>query len=626
MWENLFIYAKNTKEVFLELYHSAEEKLPYEKISLSSTENKLGDIWYLSSENFPKGMLYKWNLDGVSILDPYARAYTGNAKVEEKKSIYIPKNKLLKNSSKTSKIPKKDQIIYEVHIGFFTEKQTYSAFIEKIPYLKDLGINVVEFLPLYEWDDYTGNLLPDSSPLKNAWGYNPINFFAPTKKYATQQDQNSFEEIAELKHVIEVLHENDIEVFLDVVYNHTAEGGEKGSLYHFKQMGEDVFYLKDKNGKFMNYSGCGNTLNCNHKFVSDMMIDSLLYWHLEMGVDGFRFDLAPILGRDFYGQWMQHSFLTELTEHPILSHVTLIAESWDLGGYFVGAMPSGWSEWNGPYRDTVRKFIRGDFGQIPDLIKRIFGSVDLFHGNQEKYQASINFICCHDGFTMWDLVSYNRKYNFANGEQNKDGESHNNSYNHGEEGESTNPLILALRKQQVKNMLLILFISQGIPMLLMGDEMGRTQLGNNNAYCHDNKITWVNWKRKEEFEDLFQFTKGMIALRKKYEVFRKESPLLLEEELILHGIHLGKPDFDYHSLSIAFSLKDTKTGTDFYIALNSYSGNLDFELPRLEKKNWYVLADTSKGEESFGKEKRKVEEKFYTVASKSSILLIAEER
>lgn len=618
-----FIYAKDAKEVFLELYFSAEDKTPYKTIALSASENKLGDFWKISLQDMKEGSLYTWNIDGKSILDPYARSFTGNTKVEERKSIYLPSKEAIK---KRFSIPKKDRIIYEVHIGFFTEKQTYTAFIDKIPYLKELGINVVEFLPVYEWDDYTGNLFPDSSPLKNAWGYNPINFFASTKKYSSNPDINSFDEVEELKNLIAVLHQNEIEVILDVVYNHTAEGGDRGHFYNFKLMGENIFYIKDKNGGFANYSGCGNTVNCNSKVVKDMIIDSLLYWNLEMGVDGFRFDLASILGRDSYGQWMQNSLLKELSEHPILSHTMLIAESWDLGGYFVGAMPSGWSEWNGPYRDTVRKFIRGDFGQVPDLIKRIFGSVDIFHANQAKYQSSINFICCHDGFTMWDLVSYNRKYNFANGEQNRDGENDNHSYNHGEEGETQNPLILALRKQQVKNMLLLLFISQGIPMLLMGDEIGRTQMGNNNAYCQDNKITWVNWKRKEEFEDVFEFTKSMIQLRKNYEIFRKESHLELEEEIILHGVHLGQPDFGYYSLSIAFELHDFIADADFYIAFNSYSETLNFELPLLEGKDWYLLTDTAKSETSSFLGEEKIETTSYPLLSKSSVLLISKKR
>lgn len=422
--------------------------------------------------------------------------------------------------------------------------------------------------------------------------------------------------------MVSFLHKNGIEVILDVVYNHTAEGGSGGKVYNFKAMDENTFYTKSKNNIFVNFSGCGNTLNCNHKVVKDMIIQSLLYWYLETGVDGFRFDLAPVLGRDSNSQWANHSLLHELIEHPILSHAKLIAESWDLGGYFVGAMPSGWSEWNGAYRDTVRQFIRGDFNQVPELIKRIFGSVDIFHANKNGYQSSINFICCHDGFTMWDLVSYNLKHNLLNGENNQDGENNNHSYNHGEEGLTHNAQIISLRKQQIKNMLLILYISQGIPMLLMGDEMGRTQLGNNNAYCQDNATTWVDWDRKKEFEDVFLFTKNMIKLRKSYSIFKKEIPLIEDEEVILHGIKLYQPDLSYHSLSIAFQLKDIETDTDFYIAFNSYSEQLCFELPKLENKSWYLLTDTSKVD-SCSFEEIKWNDSSYCVLSKSSVILIS---
>ena len=596
---NFAIYVKEVNTLSLNIFYSSEDTIPQKKYTLNSSEHRLGDIWSIFLENIEEGTLYNWEINGISILDPYALAYTDSETIEHKKSIVIAR---IGTETKHILIPKKDMIIYESHIGLFTKspssntlnRATYSAFEEKIPHLKNLGINVVEFLPIFEWDDYTGNLDRESLFLKNVWGYNPINFFALTKKYSSSNNKNSADEIKEFKNLVSSLHKNGIEVILDVVYNHTAEGGTGGKVYNFKAMGEDIFYTKDKDNNFTNFSGCGNTLNCNHKVVKDMIIQSLLYWYLEVGVDGFRFDLAPILGRDSYSQWARHSLIHELVEHPILSHAKLIAESWDLGGYFVGAMPSGWCEWNGAYRDTVRQFIRGDFGQVPELIKRIFGSVDIFHSNKNGYQSSINFICCHDGFTMLDLVSYNLKHNLLNGENNQDGENNNHSYNHGEEGLTVNPQILSLRKQQIKNMLLILYISQGIPMLLMGDEMGRTQLGNNNAYCQDNVTTWVDWSRKKDFADIFLFTKNMIKLRKSYSVFKKETPLIEGEEVILHGIKLNQPDLSFHSLSIAFQLKDIKSNTDFYIAFNSYSEQLCFELPKLENKTWYILTDTSK--------------------------------
>ena len=621
------IYAKNVNSLSLNIFHSSEDTVPYEKHILSPSEHKLGDIWSIFLENIKEGTLYNWEINGMAILDPYALAYTGNETIENKKSIVLAR---VGTETKHILIPKKDMIIYESHIGLFTKSlssntlngATYSAFEEKIPYLKNLGINVVEFLPIFEWDDFTGNLDRESFFLKNVWGYNPINFFALTKKYSSSKDENSANEINEFKKLIFSLHKNGIEVILDVVYNHTAEGGTGGKVYNFKAMGENIFYTKDRENYFTNFSGCGNTLNCNHKVVKDMIIHSLLYWYLEIGVDGFRFDLAPILGRDTNSQWARYSLLDELVEHPILSHAKLIAESWDLGGYFVGAMPSGWCEWNGAYRDTVRQFIRGDFGQVPELIKRIFGSVDIFHANKNGYQTSINFICCHDGFTMWDLVSYNLKHNILNGENNQDGENNNHSYNHGEEGFTENPHIISLRKQQIKNMILILYISQGIPMLLMGDEMGRTQLGNNNAYCQDNPTTWVDWDRKKDFEDVFLFTKNMINLRKSYSIFKKETPLIEGEEIILHGIKLYQPDLSFHSLSIAFQLKDIKSNTDFYIAFNSYTEQLCFELPILENKSWYILTDTSKVD-TCNFQETKCQDTHCCVLPKSSVILIS---
>ena len=624
---NFAIYVKEVKTLSLNFFNSSEDTIPYKKYILNPSEHKLGDIWSIFLKDIKEGTLYNWEINGISILDPYALSYTDNDIIENKKSIVLTR---IGTETKHILIPKKDMMIYETYIGLFTKspnsntlnRATYSAFEEKIPYLKELGINVVEFLPIFEWDDYTGNLDRESFFLKNVWGYNPINFFALTKKYSSSNDKNSADEIKEFKKLISSLHKNGIEVILDVVYNHTAEGGSGGKVYNFKAMDENTFYTKSKNNIFVNFSGCGNTLNCNHKVVKDMIIQSLLYWYLETGVDGFRFDLASVLGRDSNGQWAKHSLLHELIEHPILSHAKLIAESWDLGGYFVGAMPSGWSEWNGAYRDTVRQFIRGDFNQVPELIKRIFGSVDIFHANKNGYQSSINFICCHDGFTMWDLVSYNSKHNLLNGENNQDGDNNNHSYNHGEEGLTHNLQIISLRKQQIKNMILILYISQGIPMLLMGDEMGRTQLGNNNAYCQDNPTTWVDWDRKKDFEDVFLFTKNMINLRKSYLVFKKETPLIEGEEVILHGIKLYQPDLSYHSLSIAFQLKDIETDTDFYIAFNSYSEQLCFELPILENKSWYLLTDTSKIDSCDFKE-IKWEDSSYCVLSKSSVILIS---
>lgn len=461
------------------------------------------------------------------------------------------------------------------------------------------------------------------------WGYNPISFFAPTKKFSKNQTLDSDSEVVEFKELVKALHEHGIEVILDVVYNHTAEGGNGGKIYNFKAMDNKTFYmLENKDTQYKNYSGCGNTFNCNNKVVKDVIVDSLRYWYLEMGVDGFRFDLASILGRGEDGQWNEVSLLNELVQDPILSHCKLISESWDLGGYYVGDMPAGWSEWNGKYRDVVRKFIKGEFGLIPELLKRIFGSPDIFKRNNRGPMSNINFVTCHDGFTMWDLVSYNNKHNLSNGENNNDGENNNNSYNYGVEGGTDDPAILELRKRQIKNMFLILFISQGVPMLLMGDEMGRTQFGNNNAYCQNNRSTWVDWERGSKFSEITNFVKNMIKIRKKYSIFRRKNYLELNEcencEVSLHGVKLNTPDYSYYSLSIAFVLHDTETDTSFYVALNSYHGELTFELPILQEKKWHLLVDTSKTEkENFREDTKALIDRKYLVKPRSSIILIS---
>lgn len=633
---NFGIYCKNKKNVILNIYDFAHNTEPTLSLKLDEKINKTGDIWHIFLRRAKEGVIYSWKIDdSPELLDPYAFSYTNHKECKNKKSIAVKKELFKERHLDT---PMSESIIYEVHIKLFTQNSNslvkfpgkYKGFMEKIPYLKELGITAVEFLPVYEWDEYTGRYDSHNKVLENVWGYNPISFFAPTKKFSSKKNLDSFDEVIELKELIKELHKNGIEVILDVVYNHTAEGGNGGHLYNFKAMNKSGFYILEKDGEnYTNYSGCGNTFNCNTVMSKDIILNSLKYWYLDMGVDGFRFDLAPILGRDEYGQWGGQSVLNEIAQDPILSHCKLISESWDLGGYYVGDMPAGWSEWNGKYRDVVRKFIKGDFGQISDLVKRISGSPDIFkRGNRSPYN-SINFISCHDGFTLYDLVSYNTKHNLNNGENNRDGENHNNSYNWGEEGETKNTEILNLRKKLIKNFFLILMISQGTPMFLMGDECGRTQHGNNNAYCQDNKSTWLDWERAEEFKDIYNFVKNMIKLRKSYSIFKKDSYWECDDckasDVILHGTKLHSPDFSYHSLSIAFELKDINSDTKFYVALNSYYGDLQFELPPLEKgKKWYALVDTSKEDKyNFSNTPTSVDKKSYLVKSRSSIILIS---
>lgn len=632
---NFGIYCKDKKSVILNIYDFAHNIEPTISLKLDEKINRTGDIWHIFLREAKEGVIYTWNIDdSTELLDPYALSYTNHKECQQKKAIAVKKELFKERHLNT---PLNESIIYEVHIKLFTQNSNsyvkfpgkYKGFIEKIPYLKDLGITAVEFLPVYEWDEYTGRYNGKNKLLENVWGYNPISFFAPTKKFCSNDSLDDFDEVLELKELIKELHNNGIEVILDVVYNHTAEGGNGGYLYNFKAMNNKDFYMLENDDKdYKNYSGCGNTFNCNTIMSKDIILNSLRYWYLDMGVDGFRFDLAPILGRDEHGQWGGYSVLNEIAQDPILSHCKLISESWDLGGYYVGDMPTGWSEWNGKYRDVVRKFIKGDFGQISDLLKRIFGSPDIFKRENRSPYSSINFISCHDGFPLHDLVSYNTKHNINNGEDNRDGENHNNSYNWGEEGETKNPEIYNLRKKLLKNFFLILMISQGVPMFLMGDECGRTQYGNNNAYCQDNETTWFDWERAKEFADLHEFVKNMIKLRKSYSIFKKESYWdcddRQENDVTLHGVKLNSPDYSYHSLSIAFELKDIESDTKFYIALNSYHGDLTFELPPLEKnKKWYMLVDTAVENELNFKGDTSIKDKFYPVKSRSAIILIS---
>ncbi|HRV38556.1 MAG TPA: alpha-amylase family glycosyl hydrolase, partial [Fervidobacterium sp.] len=416
------------------------------------------------------------------------------------------------------------------------------------------------------------------------------------------------EQVFLFKDFIKELHKHGFEVILDVVYNHTGEGSEKGPTLCFRGIDNEIYYMLNQSNKryYANYSGCGNTLNCNHAVVKEMIIDSLRYWATEMHVDGFRFDLASILGRTPDGRWIGDlSLLKDIAEDPIVGELKLIAEGWDAaGGYYLGLFPEGWAEWNGKYRDCVRRFIRGDNGTIEELMLRIAGSPDLYRNRRPH--ASINFVTCHDGFTMRDLVSYNYKHNEMNGENNKDGAIENFSYNWGVEGDTDDPRINKIRKQQVKNFFAILMLSHGTPMLLMGDEMYRTQKGNNNAYCIDDETTWVDWSLKEEHLDLFEFVTKMISFRKTHPALKRECFFQKYDrfgnvitDITWHGVDPFEPDTGYTSHSIAFMIsgfepiRGTTIDNDIYVILNQWKEPLQFILPPIHAKSWYRVVDTS---------------------------------
>jgi isoamylase len=509
-------------------------------------------------------------------------------------------------------IPTKDLIIYEAHVRGFTADPsskvsapgTFAGLREKIPYLKSLGINCLELLPIYEFDEWENNRLhPETGELLlNYWGYSTVGFFAPKAGYAATGKFGM--QVDELKNLIKELHRAGIEVMLDVVFNHTAEGDQRGPYISYRGIDNRTYYILTPEGYYYNFSGCGNTLNCNHPVVRNMVLDCLRYWASEYHIDGFRFDLASILGRDQNGAPLSNPPLLEsLAYDPVLSKCKLIAEAWDAGGlYQVGSFPAygRWAEWNGKYRDSVRRFLIGDEGLTGEIASRIQGSPDLYWYRGPT--ASLNFITCHDGFTLRDLVSYNYKHNEANGEYNRDGNDDNHSWNCGWEGETDDPGVNALRYRQMKNAATLLFLSRGVPMLLMGDEVGRTQKGNNNSYCHDNPLSWMNWDAVEKESDLLRFFRNLLA-------FRHAHPALRGDKFFAHRDYVGsgKPDISFHGTRawqpdfggrcLAFMLcgqHASPKDNDIYVAINAYWDGLPFEVPGPSQgKSWRVAINTS---------------------------------
>lgn len=515
-------------------------------------------------------------------------------------------------------IPPEDQIIYEMHVRSFTRhpssgvkhKGTFAGIREKIPYLKDLGVTSVELMPIYEFDEFENSRLSpvNGELLVNYWGYSTVGFFAPKAGYAATGKLGM--QVDELKALIKDLHKHGLEVILDVVFNHTAEGNENGPTISFRGIDNKTYYMLTPEGYYYNFSGCGNTLNCNNPIVRNIVLDCLRYWAAEYHIDGFRFDLASILGRDPWGAPLANPPLLEtLAFDPILAKCKLIAEAWDAGGlYQVGSFPAfgRWAEWNGKYRDGVRKFLKGDSGRVGDMAQRIQGSPDLYAWEGRAPATSINFITAHDGFTLMDLVSYNSKHNEANGENNNDGSNDNDSWNCGWEGITDNWNINALRHRQIKNAVAILMVSQGVPMILMGDEMGRTQLGNNNTYCHDNDLNWLDWELVEANLDIFRFFKNCIAFRKAHPVLRNQSHFRNQDyvgsgyaDITWHGPEAWNADWSDSSRTLAFMLcgKHARGGAVadnyIYVAMNMHWEANWFELPGLPSgMKWHVFANT----------------------------------
>nr|WP_312289612.1 glycogen debranching protein GlgX [Clostridium chromiireducens] len=550
------------------------------------------------------------------LLDPYSKAITGQS-VWGSKAVcgYQYKSRVVANdfdwgNSKQLSIPMEDLIIYELHVRGFTKHKssnvnypgTFAGLEEKIPYLNELGVNAVELMPIFEFDEMLNSRYINGKRLYDYWGYNPVCFFAPNASYTSKSENNR--EGEELKSLIKKFHENRIEVILDVVFNHTAEGDENGPYISFKGFDNNLYYMLTPEGKYYNFSGCGNTLNCNHPVVQRLILDCLRYWVTEYRIDGFRFDLASILGRNEDGSPMNNPpLLQNLAFDPILAKTKLIAEAWDAGGlYQVGSFPSWkrWSEWNGKYRDDIRRFLKGDSGLAGSVTERISGSHDLYDPNSRGTNASVNFITCHDGFTLYDLYSYNHKHNEENGWNNTDGENNNSSWNCGVEGETDDENVLNLRKKLIKNACAVLLASQGTPMLLAGDEFGNTQFGNNNPYCQDNEISWLNWSLLDKNIELFTFFKNMINFRKSHPVLRSriETAKCGLPHVSKHGTEPWYLDSSNETrvVGVMFAGWNKATTADdiIYIAINSYWKKITMRLPDLPiNLEWRIAVNTA---------------------------------
>ena len=562
-----------------------------------------------------KGLLF--NEENV-LLDPYSRAVTGQRKWGEKPEggkdfeyrARVVKSNFDWGNIKQLEQPFEDLVIYETHVRGSTKDKssgvsapgTFAGLKDKIPYLKDLGINAVELMPIFEFDEMESARVVDGVQLYNYWGYNTVSFFAPNTSYAFNEEHNH--EGDELKSLIKALKENGIEVILDVVFNHTAEGNEMGPCFSFKGIDNNVYYMLTPDAHYYNFSGCGNVMNCNHPVVRSFIIDCLRHWAIEYRVDGFRFDLASILGRDQNGAPMANPpILESLAFDPVLGKMKLIAEAWDAGGlYQVGSFPSWnrWAEWNGRYRDDMRSFLKGDDGMAGNAITRITGSRDLYSPESRGHKASVNFLTCHDGFTLYDLYSYNEKHNEKNGWNNTDGDNNGHSWNCGAEGETDDPNVNGLRRRLIKNAFAALLCSRGPAMFFAGDEFCNTQFGNNNAYCQDNIISWLDWSRLEEFKEIHDFVRHMIQFRKEHPILRKMTkPSSCQFPEI--SVHNGTPfnastDYKTKLIGIMYAGRneeDTEDDIVFY-CMNAYWEPLVMQLPVLPNgKHWHVDTNTN---------------------------------
>ena len=659
------VFSRNAVSCTLVLYHHGQRE-PFAEIPFPE-EFRIGDVYSMIVFDLTIETLeYGYRFDGpwepekglrfdpsAVLLDPYARSVSGRSiwgREPDPADPFPHRGQIIMedydwNGDVPLRIPPCELIIYEMHIRSFTAhpssgcrfKGTYAGVIEKIPYLKELGVNCVELMPIFEFDEFENSRMVEGYRLLNYWGYSTVGFFAPKAGYSAAARFGM--EADELKHMIRSLHLAGIQVILDVVFNHTAEGNENGPCISYRGIDNQTYYLLTPDGGYYNFSGCGNTMNCNHPVVRDVVLDALRYWVSAYHVDGFRFDLASTLSRDENGAPMINPPLLDSIAHDaVLGSCILIAEAWDAGGlYQVGSFPSfgRWAEWNGRYRDCVRRFIKGGAECAPELYARIAGSGDMYSGRGTS--ASINFVTCHDGFTLYDLVSYNEKHNLMNGENNRDGCQNNDSWNCGAEGETEDPEILFLRFRQMKNMLTLLLFSRGVPMLLSGDEFANSQSGNNNAYCQDNETSWLDWNQLERNRDLFDYVRRLIA-------FRKAHPVLTSAthdtgyngtgypELSFHGtepwhLETGKPGLCFACL---WAEDHVRFGTEedcfLYVAVNAHWEEHRFTLPVVPKDYSWSLAFEAYGVSADPGKEIPWKENGISLGSRTTAVLIAEKK
>ncbi|MEX2443279.1 MAG: glycogen debranching protein GlgX [Alkalispirochaeta sp.] len=651
------LVSRNATRVWLQLYDVPEAVYPIYEFELYPDTNRTGDVWHIELSGIGPGTLYLFRLDGPfapekglrfngnrPVFDPYARAVTGSFQWDLSRALAYDPNSPKRDLSfraqegaagvpkcividgafdwegdRPLNYPLRESIIYEAHVRGLSRHGsaevehpgTYRGVIEMIPYLKDLGITSLELLPIQEFDDgeYHRNNPHTGERLTNYWGYNTLCFFAPKAGYAA--DGTLGEQVTEFKEMVRALHAAGIEVILDVVFNHSGEGNELGPTVSFRGIDNTTYYMLDENPRYYrNFSGTGNTLNCNNPIMRNFIIDALHYWVVEMHVDGFRFDLGSILGRDHEGNLLERAPIIErIAEDPVLVDTKIIAEAWDAGGaYQVGAFPGRWAEWNDRFRDDVRRFWGGDRGLVGALATRFAGSSDLYDANGRKPFHSINFVTSHDGFTLRDLVSYNHKHNDANGEGNRDGHNANFSFNYGVEGDTRDPSIVETRLRQMKNYLATLLLSLGTPMLLSGDEFGRTQRGNNNAYCQDNDVSWNDYRLGADYAEIFRFARMLIDLRKTHHVFTRpefytgrDNNQNLRPDIQWFDAGGGPLDWSSASYCLAVYIDGTEAGVhgsrdddDFFIAFNSGRHRRSYTVPDVaEQRRWVQVVDTA---------------------------------